>query len=62
MGSCKECLFYKQEYSDFIEQYEDSTADKAKPKEHFCQIYTDGIPSNIWNGKETCKRKYLKDA
>lgn len=61
MASCKECLFYNQEYSDFVALHEDSTAEKEKPKAHFCQIYADGIPDGIWNGKESCKRGLKKD-
>lgn len=54
MGSCKECLFYKEHLSEFFAIYQDSTPESEEPKEHFCQIFTNGISDDVWNGKKEC--------
>ena len=61
MASCKECIFYDERLSEFIASYEDSTPENETPKEHFCQIFTDGIPEKIWEDKKECDRKVRKD-
>ena len=54
MGSCEKCLFYKVSLSEFLALHEDSTPENEKPKEHFCQIFTNGVLDEVWNGKKEC--------
>lgn len=58
MNNCENCMFYSQEHSDFIAQFQDSAAVNEKPKEHFCMIFSDGIPGDVWAGKQECDRRY----
>lgn len=60
MESCKECLFYNEEFSDFVKQNEDSYAENEIPKEHFCSIFLDGIPEDIWKSEKVCESKVGK--
>ena len=54
MASCKGCLFYNERLSEFVAMHQDSTPENEKPKEHFCQIYLNGIADDVWQGKKTC--------
>ena len=56
MESCKGCLFYDERLSEFMAMHQDSTPENEKPKEHFCQIFLNGIPDDVWLGKKTCDR------
>jgi hypothetical protein len=50
MASCKECLFYNERLSEYVASYQDSTPENEKPNEHFCQIFLNGIPEDVWHG------------
>ena len=54
MASCDKCLIYSERYSEFVAMHEDSTPENENPKEHFCQMFTDGIPEEVWNGGDQC--------
>lgn len=60
MESCKGCLFYNERLSEFVATFQDSTPENQQPKEHFCQIFLDGIPEDFWNGEKVCDRKYTE--
>ena len=60
MESCKGCLFYNAEFSDFVKEHADSYAENEKPNEYFCSIFLDGIPEDIWKGEKVCGSKVDK--
>lgn len=61
MASCKGCLFYNERLSEFVAMHQDSTPENEKPKEHFCQIFLNGIPDAVWNGTKKCERRFSED-
>ena len=61
MESCKGCMFYDESLSEFVAAHQDSTPMNEKPKEHFCQIYLNGIPDGIWAGTKRCESRYVDE-
>ena len=61
MAYCEKCIFYDEEFSDFVKEHQDSFGENTKPKEQFCRIFLDGIPESIWNGEKDCERKFINE-
>ena len=56
MALCDNCIFYRKEFDEFRQQYVDAVVvGSEEPEEHFCQMYTDHIPSGIFYNNEKCE-------
>lgn len=56
MASCDKCFFMTHQYDTFRQNYDDVDAvdDKSKPH-HYCPMYTDHIPEDIFYGDADCE-------
>lgn len=65
MKQCEDCLFYDAQYDKMRRRGDDVVRVGQERKDrHFCQAYKNGIPENVFNDMEVCKRyciNYLKD-
>lgn len=60
METCKNCIFYNKKLDDLRRQGDDKILiGVAYADKHFCLAYEDGIPEDIANDVEKC-RKYEK--
>lgn len=50
MVNCKECIFYDAEYDELRQ----SGNDTGKPLAHYCRMYKDGIPNEVWDNLHKC--------
>ena len=62
MVSCKTCLFYDERLSELVASHQDSTPEGQKTKEHFCPMFIDGIPDDIWQNDAPCKYRFNMNA
>lgn len=54
MVSCKNCIAYTEKFSTLCEENQDSVPTNEKPKEHFCFVFTAGIPDEYWSDEKRC--------
>lgn len=62
---CDTCLNYKKEYDEFRQQYVDLIViGKTRPEPHFCPMYDNNIPDEIYHDGAQCEfyiRKETED-
>ncbi len=61
MAFCNKCLVYSERFSELLAVDQDSTPENEKPKEHFCVVFPEGIPEDIWNEKKKCPHMISKN-
>ena len=55
MALCDKCEFYRKEYDEFRQTYDDVDIIGHKPPEnHFCPMYDDNIPTRLWYSGDEC--------
>lgn len=55
MALCDSCIYYKKEYDEFRQSYDDVVViDSTTPKKHFCRMYNSNIPKGIWYDNKNC--------
>ena len=55
MESCKTCRYWRKEYDDFRQDFNDEIiVDDADQSKHFCVMLDDGIPPEVFNGNADC--------
>lgn len=55
MALCDNCLFYKKEQDEFRQNYDDVVVIDSKEKpHHYCPMYNDHIPQEIWYNNGNC--------
>lgn len=56
MALCDKCLFMTDSYDDFRQAYNDVEIIGDNTVEHFCPMYDDHIPNNIYYEGGACER------
>ena len=54
MALCDTCLLYSKQYDEFRQRYND-VIDGDKKEKHFCTMYNDNIPHNIFYNNGECQ-------
>ena len=60
MALCDNCKNYKKEYDEFRQSFDD-VIDGDKQEKHFCTMYDDHIPHNIFYKGSDCPYYLPKD-
>ena len=58
MRECGSCVHFDSRYDEFRTMFDDCIID-GKRKDHFCPLYDDVIPQNIWYDNTKCP--YYRD-
>lgn len=62
MALCSSCFFFDEEYDDFRKQYDDVVKEKKEPEKHYCPMYYDHIPHDIYHKNADCDYYEKRDA
>lgn len=56
MALCDTCLHYMQKFDELRQNFDDVIVEKAKDKrqKHFCPMYDDNIPNEIYYENADC--------
>lgn len=53
---CNNCFHFRKEYDEFRQQYVDMiVVDNTEPEQHFCPMYDDHIPNEIYYADHDCE-------
>lgn len=55
MALCDSCLFYNKEYDFSIQQFDDVPKIGNELETHFCPMYLEGIPNEIYYDNGDCE-------
>lgn len=55
MALCDKCIFMQKEYDDFQRLYDDAVRDGDTKENHFCPMYDDRIPQEIYYDGAECE-------
>ncbi len=55
MALCNSCFFFKRDYDEFRIKYDDVAKEKKEPDKHYCPMYADHIPFNIFYKNADCE-------
>lgn len=55
MALCKRCAFMNERYDEFRQSYNDAVPTADKQVQHFCPMYDDNIPNEIYYGNGSCE-------
>ena len=55
MALCDNCLFYREDYDEFRQNYDDTEKVGDNTIKHYCPMYDDNIPNGIFYGGENCE-------
>lgn len=58
MENCKNCILYDSEYDELRQSGNDVIKD-GNAEKHYCRMWKDGIPNEIWDGKTKCQHNPL---
>ena len=55
MASCKNCKIYRKEYDEFRQEFDDEiVVNDTNPPNHYCAMYDDNIPPDIFYNGADC--------
>lgn len=54
MALCDSCKWYDKENDDFRGNYDDRMKENDKRENHYCIMYDDSIPKEIWYENGDC--------
>lgn len=60
MALCDSCMFYDKKHDEFRQQYDD-VIDGDKLEKHYCPMYDDHIPHDIFHKGGDCPFYVKKD-
>ena len=55
MARCDTCALMSREYDGLCRDHDDIRVDGDTADRHYCPMYDDCIPAEIYNGEEDCK-------
>lgn len=55
MGLCNKCLHMQKRYDEFRQAYVDTDIIGENKEQHFCPMYDDNIPNDIYYGDSKCE-------
>lgn len=55
MALCNSCFFFKEKYDGFRIEYDDVINEKKEPAKHYCPMYADHIPFDIFHKNADCE-------
>lgn len=59
--NCKNCLIYDVEDDDMLQQlFDEDVIGQPNVPPHYCLYFYNGIPKEVWDGKEKCKHFFDK--
>lgn len=54
MALCDKCAFMDKRYDQFRQDYNDAEVIGERTEQHFCPMYNDHIPEDIYYGNGDC--------
>lgn len=54
MALCNSCIFFSKDYDEQRKQYEDTIKEYPHKERHFCQMFLNGIPKNVFYKNGYC--------
>lgn len=62
MALCDSCMFYDKKHDEFRQQYDDTVeVNGDKREKHYCPMYDDYIPYNIFYDNGKCEYYQKRD-
>lgn len=55
MGLCEHCAFMNKKYDAFRQSFNDILEDGKSVEYHYCDMYDDHIPREIYDGNAKCE-------
>lgn len=55
MALCSKCIFMNKRYDEFRQSYNDAVPVSDKQTQHFCPMYDDAIPNDIYYKDGDCQ-------
>lgn len=60
MALCNSCVFMNKKYDEFRQNYDDTIVEGENIIHHFCPIYNDHIPNEIYYDNADCEYYFKK--
>ena len=55
MGLCNKCVFMSEKYDNIRRNHDDVVVDGKNESHHYCPMYDDHVPNDIYFGSADCK-------